>query len=219
MSDLEEALRITRRLSAHVGSFKIGHALTLPHGLEVIERLKDAGAERVFLDMKLHDAPDSVALAVREASRRGTWMMTLHISGGPAMIQAAVEEANQVSPERRPLLIGISVLTSIDQRTLSDQLGVARTIADQALHLSRVGMDYDLDGVTCPPEDVAAVRAAIGHGIIVCRGVRPGLGVTGDPLAEGANYLVIGRALVDSAEPEKVIESIGFRNLNRSVFV
>ncbi|HTQ09524.1 MAG TPA: orotidine-5'-phosphate decarboxylase [Fimbriimonadaceae bacterium] len=220
--DLEEALRIIRRVSAHVGAFKIGHGLALPYGLEVVERLRDAGANRIFLDLKLHDAPDVVAAAVREAARWGVWMMTLHISGGPAMIQAAVEEANQVNIERRPLLIGISVLSSIDQRTLSNRLGITGGLTDYVVRLSRLGMDYELDGVTCPPAEVGVVRAAIGHGIIVCRGIRPTgdaveAGEGGTPLLEGANYIILGRALVDSPDPSAVLSSFGLGRLGGSV--
>src|SRR5476649_2509411 len=108
--DLDEAIRITTRLAPHVGAFKVGHALTLPHGLDVVDRLKDAGANRIFLDLKFHDIPNSVALAVSEAAKRGVWMMTLHISVGPAMMTAAVEEARSTGEDMRPLLVGVSVL-------------------------------------------------------------------------------------------------------------
>lgn len=217
--DLSEALTITRRLSQHVGCFKIGHALTLQHGLDVVERLKEAGAERIFLDLKFHDIPNSVALAVREAARRGVWMMTLHITGGPAMIQAAVEEAKECSVEKRPLLIGVSVLTSLDQHTLTELLGVERDLEEHMVRLSRMGMDYDLDGVVCSPHEVTAIRKAIGHGVIVTPGIRqPGAETqdqirTGDAatsIRSGADYLVIGRALSNSMDPEATLESFGF---------
>ncbi len=217
--DLQEALRITKRMSKYVSSFKIGHALTLPHGLEVVDRLKEAGAERIFLDLKFHDIPNSVALAVREATRHGVWMMTLHITGGPAMIQAAVEEAKECSIEKRPLLIGVSVLTSLDQHTLREHLGVERDLEEHMIHLSRLGMDYELDGVVCSPHEVKAIRRAIGHGVIVTPGIRlPGAAIhdqvrTGDAattLQDGANYLVIGRALIGSEDPDATLQSFGF---------
>lgn len=222
--DLDEALRITRKLSKYVEKFKVGHALTLPHGLDVVDRLREAGAEKIFLDLKFHDIPNSVALAVCEAARRGVWMMTLHISGGPAMIQAAVEEANQCSVERRPLLVGVSVLTSLDQRTLTDHLGVNRDLEDHMVQLSRMGMDYELDGVVCSPHEVTAIRNAIGHGIIVTPGIRPPGGETHDQirtgdaastLKSGADYLVIGRALISSEDPDKTLQSFGFSLVNR----
>jgi orotidine-5'-phosphate decarboxylase len=217
--DLEEALKITRRLSKFVSTFKIGHALTLPHGLEVVDRLKEAGAERIFLDLKFHDIPNSVALAVCEAAKHGVWMMTLHISGGPAMIQAAVEEANQCAVEKRPLLVGVSVLTSLDQHTLNSHLGVQRDLEDHMVALSQMGMNYELDGVVCSPNEVEKIRAAIGHGIIVTPGIRlPGsdkhdqvrTGDAASTLKNGANYLVIGRALIQSDDPDATLESFGF---------
>ncbi|MFI5385579.1 MAG: orotidine-5'-phosphate decarboxylase [Fimbriimonadales bacterium] len=218
--NLDEALRITRRMSKYVSSFKIGHALTLPNGLEVVDRLKEAGAERIFLDLKFHDIPNSVALAVREAAKHGVWMMTLHITGGPAMMQAAVEEANLCSEERRPQLIGVSVLTSLDQHTLTEHLGVTRDLEDHMIHLSRLAMDYELDGVVCSPHEVKAIRNAIGHnGIIVTPGIRPAGADTNDQvrtgdaatsIRSGANYLVIGRALIGSDDPEATLQSFGF---------
>src|SRR5690606_25305157 len=103
-----------RRLAPRISRFKVGHALTLPHGLDVIAQLQDAGASKVFLDLKFHDIPNSVALAVREAARHRVWMMTLHIAGGPAMMTAAVEEARSFGEEQAPNLVGVSVLTSLD---------------------------------------------------------------------------------------------------------
>src|SRR4051812_26904831 len=89
--NLDSAIGIVKRLSGHVGAFKIGHALTLAHGLSAVDQLQRAGADRIFLDLKFHDIPNSVALAVCEAAKRGVWMMTLHITGGPAMMNAAAE--------------------------------------------------------------------------------------------------------------------------------
>ncbi len=216
---LDEALDTVARLGPHVGAFKVGHALTLPHGLDVIDRLKDAGASRIFLDLKFHDIPNSVALAVREASKRGVWMMTLHISGGPAMMTAAVEEARCAGEAERPLLVGVSILTSLDQRVLSDQLGVNRLLVDQTVHLSRLAMEYDLDGVVCSAQEVEAIRTAIGsRAVIVTPGIRlPNTDVhdqqrVGDAesaLRHGADYLVIGRALTGSSNIERTLEQFG----------
>jgi orotidine-5'-phosphate decarboxylase len=216
---LDEALRITRKLAPFVGAFKIGHGLTLPHGLQVVDRLRDAGADRIFLDLKFHDIPNSVALAVCEAARRGVWMLTLHISGGPAMITAAVEEALNCGDENRPLLMGVSVLTSLDQHTLNHDLGVPRTIEEHMVELSRLAIDLDMDGVVCSPHEIKAIRRAIGHqGIIVTPGIRlPNtnhhdqrrVGDANQALAEGADYLVIGRALIHSPDVEETLHQFG----------
>lgn len=217
--DLDEALTITRRLAAHVGAFKIGHALTLPNGLSVIERLREAGAQRVFLDLKFHDIPNSVALAVCEAAKHGVWMMTLHISGGPAMLQAAAEEAASCDVGQRPLLVGVSVLTSLDQSTLGT-LGVQRDLEEQMVRLSELAMSYDLDGVVCSAQEIRAIRQAIGHrGIIVTPGIRLAgmdtqdqkrVGDAKQALTDGADYLVIGRALYNSPDPEAALIQLGF---------
>jgi len=216
---LNEALDIVSRLKSHVGAFKIGHALTLPHGLDVIDRLKDAGASRIFLDLKFHDIPNSVALAVAEAAKRGVWMMTVHISGGPAMMTAAVEEARSAGEDLRPLLVGVSVLTSLDQRVLTDHLGVTRSVVDHMVHLSKLAMEFDLDGVVCSAEEVRPIREAIGtRGVIVTPGIRlpntdthdqKRVGDAGSALEHGADYLVIGRALTGSPDVEKTLEQFG----------
>lgn len=214
---LDEAIQTTTRLSPYVGAFKIGHALTLQYGLDVIDRLRDAGANRIFLDLKFHDIPNSVALAVCEAARRGVWMMTLHIGGGPAMLTAAVEEATACG-DIRPLLVGVSVLTSLDQHTLTDHLGVSRSIEDQMVSLSRLAMDFDLDGVVCSTQELPAIRKAVGRGIVVTPGIRlpdteyhdqRRVGDARTALEGGADYLVIGRALSQSRDVVETLNQFG----------
>lgn len=215
--DLGEATTLVKRLSPHVGAFKIGHALTLPCGLDVLKRLQDAGAHRIFLDLKFHDIPNSVGLAVCEAAKHDVWMMTLHISGGPAMLTAAVEEARACG-ETGPMLIGVSVLTSLDEHVLRDHLAVTRSIEEQMVYLSQLAIDCGLDGVVCSPEEVKAIRAAVGHAVIVTPGIRLSQAPThdqqrvGDPqkaLSDGADYLVIGRALTDHPDPEQALGLLG----------
>ena len=217
-SDLEEALSITRHLAPHVGAFKVGHALTLANGLSVVDRLHEAGANRIFLDLKFHDIPNSVALAVREAARRGVWMLTLHITGGPAMMTAAVEQARSYSENERPLLVGVSVLTSLDESTLRE-MGVTRSLDEQMVGLSELAMQYDLDGVVCSPFEVGKLRMALGaRGILVTPGIRLAtgeahdqkrVGEANDALANGADYLVIGRALTSSPDPVAALAGLG----------
>jgi orotidine-5'-phosphate decarboxylase len=220
--DVDEAIRVVKRLSPYVGAFKVGHGLTLPYGLDVLDRLRDAGASRIFLDLKFHDIPNSVALAVGEAARRGVWMMTLHLSGGPAMLAASVAEARAWSEGTGPLLVGVSVLTSLDQHTLTDHLGVSRSIEEHMVYLSRLAMDMDLDGVVCSAHEIKAIRQAIGHGVIVTPGIRLPNGDLHDQkrtgealqaLADGADYLVIGRALTSSDNPEETLEKLGFERV------
>ena len=218
-SDLQEAFKTVRLLKKHVGAFKIGHALTLNHGLSVIDRLREVGAGRIFLDLKFHDIPNSVGLAVREAARRGAWMITVHTAGGPAMMAAASAEARAFDrEEHRPCILGVSVLTSLDQHTLSDHLGVGRTIEEHMVYLSKLAVDCDLDGLVCSPHEIRAIRAAVGpRAVIVTPGIRLATGDAHDQkrvgdartaLADGADYLVVGRALTASDDPVATLERL-----------
>jgi len=218
--DLQEAIRIVRRLAPRISRFKIGHALTLSFGLDVIAKLQDAGAERIFLDLKFHDIPNSVALAVREAARHKVWMMTLHIAGGPAMMTAAVEEARSFGDVHAPNLVGVSVLTSLDQHVLTDHLGVQRSIEDHMVYMSKLAIDCGLDGVVCSTREIKPIREAIGHGIIVTPGIRLAntethdqkrVGTASQAIGDGADYLVIGRALTDSDDLDGTLEAFGFQ--------
>ncbi len=218
--NLQEAIRWIRKLSPMVTRFKIGHALTLPYGLDVIAQLQDAGAEKIFLDLKFHDIPNSVALAVREAAKHNVWMMTLHTAGGPAMMTAAVEEARSHGEEQAPNLVGVSVLTSLDQHVLTDHLGVQRTVEEHMVYMSKLALDCGMDGVVCSAHELKPVRAALGHnGIIVTPGIRVAQGESHDQkrvgtpqqaLADGADYLVIGRALTDSPDVDATLAAMGF---------
>lgn len=220
--NITEAIRLTRKLANHVGAFKIGHALTLQHGLDVIPQLQDAGASRIFLDLKFHDIPNSVALAVREAAKRHVWMMTLHISGGPAMLTAAVEEAREAGVQDAPLLMGVSVLTSLDQHTLTEHLGVACNLTDHMVNLSKLAVECGIDGVICSPNEIKVIRSAIGHAIIVSPGIRVGsdtqdqvrTGSATGAIEAGADYLVVGRALTGADDIEAALASLGLEPLN-----
>ena len=216
--DLAEAREMVRKLSPYAGAFKVGHALILQHGLDVVDVLQKDGAERIFLDLKFHDIPNTVGRAVREAAKRNVWMLTIHIVGGPAMITAAVEEARCHAPAEAPLLIGVSVLTSLDQHVLTDHLGVERSIEEHAVYLSKLAADCGLDGVVCSVHEVQAIREVVGRKIIVTPGIRPKHGETHDQsrvgdgkaaIEAGADYLVIGRALTAIEDPVVALRALG----------
>jgi orotidine-5'-phosphate decarboxylase len=213
-TDFEEASRWVRRLSPHVGAFKIGHGLVLGHGLDVIRRLQDVGAPRIFLDLKFHDIPNAVAIAVCQAARRDVWMLTVHTAGGPGMLHAAVEEAKN-APIEPPIVVGVSVLTSLDQHILGEHLGVQRTVEEHMVYLSKLAVDCGLDGVVCSAPEIAAVRESIGRcPLIVTPGIRLGgadpddqrrVGTAQQAIADGADFLVIGRPLTSAPDPAEAL--------------
>jgi orotidine-5'-phosphate decarboxylase len=217
--DVAEAIKTVKSLSDHVLTFKIGHALTLTNGLDVIARLKDAGAQRIFLDLKFHDIPSVVALAVREAAKCGVWMTTVHVAGGRAMMTAAVEQSRAFDEEDRPLLMGVSVLTSLSQRDLTEDLGVTRDLPSHMVQLSQLAIDCELDGVIASPHEAGAIRMAIGHeGIIVTPGIQLNSSESSDQTRvadaqfafdNGADYVVIGRALTSAEDPRARLEELG----------
>lgn len=216
-SSPEQASKLVKKLAPYVGAFKIGHALTLNSGLDVISHLQDSGADRIFLDLKFHDIPNSVAIAVREAARRSVWMTTVHLSGGSAMLAAAVEEAH--AGEEPVLLMGVSVLTSIDEKTLRGEIGVEHSVPDQMIRLTKLADACDLDGVISSPNEIKILRGVLGPSkIIASPGIRaPGgaahdqkrIGTAAQALADGADYLVVGRAITQADDPEEAIAGLG----------
>ncbi|MBC8103710.1 MAG: orotidine-5'-phosphate decarboxylase [Cytophagales bacterium] len=212
----DDAIRMTRSLAGNVGGFKVGLELVNAVGFDIFDRLMDAGAERIFYDAKFHDIPNTVAGAVRAAARRGVWMVNVHASGGGAMLRAAREAADTVS--HPPLLIGVTILTSIDTATLNRDLRVSGGTSDQVLHLARLAQAVGLDGVVASPQEVAAIRATCGPSFVtVIPGIRPA-GVAADDQArvasprsavqDGAHYLVVGRAVTATPDPRAAAEAV-----------
>ncbi|MFQ3610520.1 MAG: orotidine-5'-phosphate decarboxylase [Fimbriimonadales bacterium] len=205
--DLGQACAWVRQYAPQVHAFKIGGALVLEHGLSVIEPLRQHGAERVFLDLKFHDIPHAVQLAVRTAAEHGVWMLTLHTSGGEAMMRAAVEAVAGLS--HRPLLMGVTVLTSLDKPTLQ-AIGVPRSPRAQVQRLAHLAHQCGLDGVIASPLEIRLLRRHLPPPfLIVTPGIRPRGADTGDQrrtatpdqaLRWGADYLVMGRAILGENE-------------------
>lgn len=215
---LESALAQIRPLAGKVAGFKIGHALTLEHGLEVIKPLQDAGAEKIFLDLKLHDIPNSVALAVETLSRYGVWMTTLHISGGSEMMKASAKAISKLVAGERPLLMGVSVLTSLNQEALTNELAVTRNVEDHMVALSHLAMDSGLDGLICSPLEIALLRKELGaKPVLVSPGIRAAQGSTHDQqrtgtlveaVASGVDYVVVGRALSEAQDVDAALSHL-----------
>ena len=210
-STLNEALELVELLRPYVGGFKVGLELCTAAGVpQVVSQIAAAGGA-IFLDLKLHDIPNTVAGAVRALSALGTGvrMLTIHCQGGSAMLRAAVSAAATLP--HRPLLLGVTVLTSVDGTLLQQELGVAAGLEDHVVSLARMARDCGLDGVIASPHEVVAIRRACGAELlIVTPGVRPSWATAGDQrrimtpgeaVGVGADYLVIGRPITAAADP------------------
>jgi orotidine-5'-phosphate decarboxylase len=205
------ALDLVRRLSPHPGLFKIGFQLYTAAGPEIVRAVREREG-RIFLDLKLHDIPNTVARAVESASSLGVEMLTLHLQGGRAMLEAAVHAG---PPEM--LLLGVSVLTSMDEMSLRET-GVSSSVEDQVLRLARLGVESGIGGIVASPLEVVALRKTFGTKIkIVTPGVRPA-GVapndqrrtltTAEAIRAGADFLVIGRPITRASDPRAALERI-----------
>lgn len=210
-----EALSMAERLAGHVGAVKVGLELFNAGGPQTLRRFVETGA-RVFYDAKLHDIPVTVARAVATAGRTGVWMINLHTTGGSAMMRQA-EAANAALPVP-PRLIGVTLLTSLDERALADDLRVGLSPLDYVVHLAKLAQAAGLHGVVASPREAAAVRAACGpEFLIVTPGVRPKWAPADDQrriatpaqaVADGADYLVIGRPITRASDPVAAAERV-----------
>ena len=206
-----EAVNLAEQLSTEVSFFKVGLQLYTAEGPEIVRRIRRSGAN-VFLDLKLFDIPNTVGKAVAAAASLGVSMLTIHLSGGRQMIEAAVAAC---PPEL--LLLGVTVLTSFDDETLR-QTGVQSSVADQALRLATLGADAGVGGLIASPHELTALREQLGDRVkIITPGVRPAWSAPDDQkrfttpreaIDRGADYLVIGRPVTAHREPREAARKI-----------
>jgi orotidine-5'-phosphate decarboxylase len=212
-----DALALAARLAPGRCALKVGKELFVAGGPDTVRALVAQGF-RVFLDLKFHDIPNTVAGACAAATRLGVWMLNVHASGGRAMLEAARRAVDAGAPSgRRPLLIAVTVLTSLDDAALVD-VGVDVPAAAQVLRLARLAAAAGLDGVVCSAAEVPALRAALGPTFrLVTPGIRPAGSTTDDQarivtpaaaLANGADYLVIGRPITHAPDPLAALDAI-----------
>jgi orotidine-5'-phosphate decarboxylase len=215
-----KAVELADALRGSVGGFKIGKQLFTAAGPAMVRELTSKG-DRVFLDLKFHDIPNTVAGAVQSAVATGAWMVNVHASGGSAMMKAAAEAARKTAASLdrpKPLVIAVTVLTSMDDQALKE-VGVSRSMLDQVVHLAKLAQSSGLDGVVASPQEVTAIRAACGPDFqIVTPGIRPADQQGKDDQARtltpaeavtaGSSYLVIGRPITAAANPREAAEKI-----------
>ena len=217
----ERALALARTLLDVAGGFKIGSRLFTLEGPSLVRALTDTGA-RVFLDLKFHDIPNTVAHAVESAVLTGAWMVNVHAAGGAAMMEGARRAASDIATRAgvpAPLLIAVTVLTSMDGASLRE-VGVERSLEDQVIALARLTKHAGLDGVVASPLETAAIRAACGPDfVIVTPGIRGASAGTekndqsrtlgpAEAIKAGATYIVVGRPIIAAKEPRAAAEAI-----------
>lgn len=208
VNSADQAIRLSDRLRDLVGGFKIGSRLFTAEGPGVVSELVERG-HRVFLDLKYHDIPSTVATAVRAAADLGVWMLTVHASGGLAMLQAAQQAATASSSG--PRVVAVTVLTSLDDDALR-QIGVSKPIPDQVESLAGLALEAGIDGVVASPLEVERIRARCGPTFtIVTPGIRTASAGSSDDqtrtlspahaVRAGATYLVVGRPVYAAPDP------------------
>ncbi len=211
--DSAEALALARDLQPHVAGFKVGLELMMSQGPEVIEAVATLGSP-VFADAKLHDIPSTVAGAARALARFGARWVTVHGSGGAAMIRAAVDELEKGSDQAGVLVV--TVLTSLDAAGLAD-VGVDRSVGQHVVAMAALAAECGAEGVICSPREVEAVKSSVPGLEAVTPGVRTADGSTDDQMrfatpseavAAGASYLVIGRPITHADDPVAATKAI-----------
>jgi orotidine-5'-phosphate decarboxylase len=214
VSDSRSAMRLVAELEGTCSWFKVGLELFVAAGPAVLEPIIARG-HNVFLDLKLHDIPNTVAGAVRSAAGLGVRMLTVHAGGGPAMLAAAKDALAET--KNPPELLAVTVLTSMDTEQLH-AVGVERAPSSQVETLARMGIAAGIRGFVCSPQEVEAVRALTGpEGVLVIPGIRPAGTAIGDQkrvagpadaLRLGASFLVVGRPITQAADPAKAAAAI-----------
>jgi len=221
VDNADRALALADQVHGVAGGLKVGSRLFTMAGPDLVRRLVDSGA-RVFLDLKFHDIPNTVAQAVDAAVRTGAWMINVHASGGSAMMQAAARaaaEAATAAGRPAPLVIAVTVLTSMDEDALI-QTGVTRPLLDHVLMLARMAHAAGMQGVVASPHETAAIRQACGPDFaIVTPGIRGAsagqekndqartMGPA-EAVKAGATYIVVGRPIIAAPEPRAAAEAI-----------
>jgi orotidine-5'-phosphate decarboxylase len=216
VSTLNEVEKWVDLLKGHIGAFKVGKQLFTSCGPKVLDTIQERGGS-IFLDLKFHDIPNTVVGAVREAQRPGVVMIDIHALGGYDMMAAAREAIAKTPDERRPKLLAVTVLTSLNRENLND-MGIDKEPMEMVLKLSSLAKQAGLDGVIASSLEVQAIRKELGDDfLIMTPGIRPAVKEAGDQkrvatprdaIDNGADYLVIGRPIRTSQDPVATVKDI-----------
>lgn len=218
-TDIDEARELVENVRPYVGAVKLGLEFFTANGSHGVEQLA-TGNLPVFLDLKFHDIPNTVAGAIRATAGINTFMMTVHTSGGHIMLKSAIDASMRVAErtgKERPLIIGVTMLTSLDQDDL-DIIGFKDKVHDQVLRLADLAQSSGLDGVVCSPYEISLLRQQCGEDFrLIVPGIRPEGSDAGDQkrimtpreaLERGADYLVIGRPITRAENPAEMARNI-----------
>jgi len=215
-----QALEMVDRYGSRVGLFKVGLQLFTRSGPELVSEIRTRGSG-VFLDLKFHDIPNTVAGAVVEAARMGVRILNVHAAGGAEMMKTAAETLVRTCLKEnleRPRLIAVTVLTSLAQEALENEIGVPRRIDSYVKHLAQLSMRAGLDGVVASPREISVIKDQCGEKfLVVTPGIRPPWSPPDDQkrtmtprqaLMEGADYIVVGRAVTAHKDPDDALNRI-----------
>ncbi|MGO2127915.1 MAG: orotidine-5'-phosphate decarboxylase [Pseudoalteromonas prydzensis] len=213
--DQQTALNFVKQLSPDTCRLKVGKEMFTYFGPAFVKELIDLGFD-VFLDLKFHDIPNTVAKAVTAAAKMGVWMVNVHASGGVEMMTKAKQALEQFG-DKAPLLIAVTVLTSMDENELK-RLGVEKTPAEQVIYLAKLAKESGLDGVVCSAQEAKQLKSLLGNDFkLVTPGIRPAGSDAGDQkrimtpkqaIEDGSDYLVVGRPITQAADPVATLKEI-----------
>ena len=213
--DQKSALELANKIDPQDCKVKVGSELFTASGPKVIKELKNLGFE-IFLDLKFHDIPNTVRKAVETAIEMGVWMLNVHSLGGKEMLKAAYE-AKETASIKKPLLIGVTILTSLDNKSIK-QVGIELNIEEQVLFLANLCKEEGLDGVVCSPNELTLLRKNVDKDfILVTPGIRASkvekhdqkrTSTVTEAIEKGADYVVIGREITTDLDPNKKIKKI-----------
>ncbi len=216
-----EAFQVIDETFPYVDCFKVGSILYAESGNTIINYIKQKGKE-VFLDLKFFDIPNTVKGVSKIATRIGVDMFTIHLLGGVEMIKASIEGVNEAFDkcrlDKKPLILGVTILTSMNEEIINRDLKIGLNLSDMILHLARMGYDNGLRGFVCSPHEISLLKSNISKDIVV---VTPGVRLESDEkgdqkrvmtpemaMKEGADYIVVGRSILTKPDKEEVLRKL-----------